>query len=335
MSTITDVASHSPPAIPGAGGVVVVGDVYCDIILRDVARLPQWGEEVFGEEPVMCPGGVANIAVGLARLGISVTLLGRARAEDTIGQVVIDELSRQEHLRMRWLHSAPSTALTVALTHGSERAMVSYAAPHQERPAAGQIPWEALDQVGHLHLGGWSEGPSPLEDQAAIVRAARARGWTVSLDVSLEPGRSRAERVGELLSLVDVVIPNAAEACWLAGAHDVDAALEQLARVVPTVVVKLGSGGARACSAGISAREPASCVEVVDTTGAGDAFAAGFLYGYLRRWPLQRSLTLANVCGGLSVGRIGSSIAVPTRHEAFTEFEQRVARPQSAVGSAG
>ncbi len=311
--------------------MVVIGDVYCDIILRDVAVLPRWGEEVFGAEPVMCPGGVANIAVGLARLGIPVTLLGRARAEDTIGQVVADELSRQEHLRMRWLHSAPSTALTVALTHGTERAMVSYAAPHQERPVAPEIPWETLTQVVHLHLGGWSEGPSPLADQAAIVGAARARGWTVSLDVSLEPGRSRAERVGELLRLVDIVIPNAAEACWLAGADDVDEALEQLAGSVPTVVIKLGAEGAKARSADLVAHAPAASADVVDTTGAGDAFAAGFLYGYLRRWPLQRSLTLANVCGGLSVGRIGSSIAVPARHEAFAALEQCVARPQSAV----
>jgi sugar/nucleoside kinase (ribokinase family) len=303
------------------GEIAVVGDVFCDIIFRGIRRLPEWGEEVFGTEPVMCPGGVANVAVGTARLGVDTRLIARTKAEDTIGDVLSVELARQEHLSVRWLHEAASTALTVALPGGSERAMISYVPPADGRPLAPAIPWADLRRVRHLHLGSWSEGASPLEDQAAILAAARTRGLTTSVDVSLEPDLARAARVRDLLSHVDVFLPNRAEALQIAECEDEGEALTRLRDIVPTVVIKLGGAGAIGISDGRVEHVPTQPVEVVDTTGAGDAFAAGFLYGHLRRWSLRRSIRLGNVCGGITVTRIGSSISVPSRREAFTALE--------------
>lgn len=308
--------------LAGLGGVVVLGDVFCDIIVRGVARLPDWGEEVFGAEPVMCPGGVANVAVGLARLGVPTHLLARTRAEDTIGSVLVTELGRQPGLRVTWLRSAPSTAITVALPHGGERAMVSYVPPADARPLAPLVSWEDLGRVSHVHLGGWNEGETLLEDQAAILAAARSRGLTASLDVSWQADEGLGGRIRALLRHVDLVLPNRAEACWITGASTVDQAVRRLAELVPTVVVKLGGDGAIAARDGTVERVPGHRVPVVDTTGAGDAFAAGFLHGFVRRWSLGRCLQLANVCGAISVGRIGSSTSVPTRREAFTALER-------------
>jgi sugar/nucleoside kinase (ribokinase family) len=117
---------------------------------------------------------------------------------------------------------------------------------------------------------------------------------------------------------VDVFLPNAAEACWITDADDPAGALEELAALVPSAVVKLGPQGVIAACGQTRESVSAHQVPIVDTTGAGDAFAAGFLHGHVRRWPLWRSLTLANVCGAWSVSRIGSSISTPTRVEAFT-----------------
>lgn len=304
------------------GEIAVIGDVYCDIILRGVSRMPAWGEEIFGSEPVMCPGGAANVAVGTARLGVDTRLLARTKAEDTIGDVLAAELGRQENLDLRWLHQAESTALTVALPMGTERAMISYVPPADDRPLAPRIPWHDLRRVSHLHLGGWSEGARPLEDQTAILSEARGRGVVTSLDVSLQPDRERVARVRELLRHVDVFLPNRAEACQISECEDEEDALTGLRDLVPTVVVKLGAAGAIGLSDGQVERVPCRPVDPVDTTGAGDAFAAGFLYGYLRRWPLTRCIRFGNVCGGIAVGRIGSSISVPSRREAFTALEQ-------------
>jgi sugar/nucleoside kinase (ribokinase family) len=304
--------------------VVVVGDVFCDIILRGVDGLPRWGEEVFADEPVMCPGGAATVAIGLAQLGGSTTLLGRTRAQDTIGQVLDDELARYVDLDVRWLLPAPSTAITVAVRHDIERALISYAPPAEVGPLAPQLPWEQLDGAGHLHVGGWQEGDRPLDDQCAIFAEAHTRNLTTSLDTSLGRDAALATRIRQLLSNVDVFLPNAAEACWVTGAVDPLQALDHLSGVVPTVVVTLGGDGAIASSGGQTHSVAGLGSAVVDTTGAGDAFTAGFLHGFLRQWPLVRCLALANVCGGLSVARIGSSISVPNRREAFGVLQQQV-----------
>lgn len=308
--------------LTGLGAVACVGDVYCDIVVRGVTRLPRWGEEVFGHEPVMCPGGIANVAVGLAKLGVTTRLLGRSRADDTIGNVLSVELAQHEHLSVEWLRVASSTAVTVAIPHASERAMISYAPPPDKRPVVECVPWEQLDRTTHLHVGGWSEGTNPLADQRAILGRARDLGMTTSLDISLGDEDGRAGRILALLDGLDVFLPNAAEACWITGADDPADALEALAAAVPTVVVKLGPDGAIAARGDLREQVPAHAVPIVDTTGAGDAFAAGFLHGHVRRWPLRRSLSLANVCGAWSVSRIGSSISTPSRIEAFSALEQ-------------
>ncbi len=322
-----------PPGAHGGGRVLVVGDVFCDIVLRGVQRLPTWGEETFGDEPVMCPGGAANTAVGLARLGVETLLVARTGASDTIGRVIADELRAQPHLTTTWLQDAPSTALTVALPHGSERAMVSYVPPASGRAVAPVLDWDAVGRVSHLHVAAWSEGPNPLADQAGLLADARSRGVTTSLDVGLEPATSRAERLRALLDGVDLFMPNRAEACWIAQADDVDAALERLTELCATVVVKLGAAGAVGRRDGETVAMPAPPATVVDTTGAGDAFAAGFLYGHIRRWPLARCLRLATVCGSHSVAHAGSSISGPTRREAF-EIVQRHAQDGQALHSA-
>ena len=321
--------------MPGLGGVLVVGDVFCDIIVRGIARLPVWGEEIFGREPVMCPGGVANVAVGLARLGVPTLLLGRTRATDTIGSVLATELAGVDDLEVGWLRTGPSTAITVALPHGSERAMVSYVPPADDEPLAPAIPWDRVERISHLHVGGWTEGERALDDQVDILRAAADRGLTTSLDVSWQQEPGLAERIRGVLASVDLFVPNAVEACWVAGTDDVEEALDRLAAIVPTVVVKLGGDGAVARSGDRVERVVGHDVTVLDTTGAGDAFAAGFLHGHIRRWPLARSLALANTCGALSVSRIGSSISVPTRREAFTALERGLAAPQPAAAEVG
>jgi len=306
-----------------AGRVLVVGDVFCDIIMRGIDGLPRWGEEVFADEPVMCPGGVATVAIGLARLGQPTTLLGRSRAQDTIAQVLDDELARYDDLDVRWLLAAPSTAITVAVRDDTERALISYAPSAQVGAVAPAVPWAALTDASHLHIGVWQEGDRPLDDQCEIFHAARARNLTTSLDMSLGGENASASRVRDIVSEVDVFMPNLAEACWVAGTADPAQALARLGELVPTVVVTMGGDGAMATSGGRTSQVDGISAQTVDTTGAGDAFTAGFLHGYVRRWPLERSLALANVCGALSVAHIGSSISVPTARTAFGVLEQR------------
>jgi sugar/nucleoside kinase (ribokinase family) len=115
--------------------------------------------------------------------------------------------------------------------------------------------------------------------------------------------------LAESLRQVDIFAPNASEALQLTGAATVEEALARLAELTPLVIVKRGSEGAIAQAGGRVARAPGIAVDVFDTTGAGDCFNAGFLYGQLHGLPLEASLRCGNICGGLSTTARGGAAA--------------------------
>ncbi|MEA3334637.1 MAG: PfkB family carbohydrate kinase [Chloroflexota bacterium] len=116
--------------------------------------------------------------------------------------------------------------------------------------------------------------------------------------------------LAEALAAVDIFAPNEGEALQLTGAATAEDALARLAQIVPMVIIKLGAQGAIAQRGKETARSPALAVHVVDTTGAGDSFNAGFLYGLLQDMSLQDCLRCGNIVGGLSTTAPGAQ-AVP------------------------
>jgi sugar/nucleoside kinase (ribokinase family) len=119
-----------------------------------------------------------------------------------------------------------------------------------------------------------------------------------------------------------VFIPNAIEARQLTGAATTEAALRVLGGVCPLVVVKDGPRGAYALEHGRALHASALPVKVVDTTGAGDAFTAGFIRAWLDGRPTEECLCWGNICGGLSTTAVGGTAAAPT----LREVEQWLAR---------
>jgi sugar/nucleoside kinase (ribokinase family) len=122
------------------------------------------------------------------------------------------------------------------------------------------------------------------------------------------------------LALSDVFFPNEREACALAGAASVDQAVERLKDKVNTLAVKLGPYGSIGATRGEKRQVPAFPVTVVDTVGAGDSFDAGFIYGFLLGWPLEKNLKVATVCGALSTTAAGGTSAQATLDEVLREI---------------
>ena len=127
----------------------------------------------------------------------------------------------------------------------------------------------------------------------------------------------------ETLAQTDVFLPNGVEARAIAGEPDVEAALSTLAKRTPLVAVKLGAEGAIARRGEETVRAAPPPVQVVDTTGAGDSFDAGFVCGYLKGWPLERTLRLACACGSLATRQPGGTNGQPTLAEALAIMEGR------------
>jgi len=143
----------------------------------------------------------------------------------------------------------------------------------------------------------------------ALFSQAKRQSILVCADITKRKGRETAEDLAPALRYVDYLFPNEAEAMLLTGADSAEAAADILLHCgVGTVVVKCGARGCYVKSADGAFWSPAAeGVSCVDTTGAGDSFTAGFLYGLANGYDLQRCAAFANRCGGKAVGQIGAT----------------------------
>ncbi len=293
--------------MPNDYDVLLIGGYFCDLIFTGLPGLPQLGAEVYGSGFEVVPGASFTTALALHRLGLRVGW-SCDFGDDFFSRYVLDEVRAaglDERLFRR--HPRPLRRVTAALSFPHDRAFVSYHDPF-ERPAA--APLVERHRPRCVLLTGLAYGPAHAE----LVAAARRAGALVYMDCQSVSVTLETPGVAEALRAVDVFAPNEREALTLTGAASWEAALERLAELAPLVVLKRGGAGAVAQGRGVHAAAPALPVSVLDTTGAGDCFNAGFLYGRLRGRPLEECLRCGNVCGGLSTTAFGGR-AVPTAEQ--------------------
>jgi sugar/nucleoside kinase (ribokinase family) len=308
--------------------LVVIGELNPDAIVAGEALEPAFGQvERLADAGTLALGGSgAIVSSGAARLGLRVAHVGVV-GDDAAGRFVLDEL-RRRGVDLAWCRVDPTeaTGITVALSRGDDRGMLTSPGTIAELRAE-DVPAEILEQTRHVHLSSFylQEG---LQDGAAeLLAAARAAGATTSLDCGWDPRDEWAGGVDAALAATDVFLPNAAEACRIAGCDDADEALERLSERVPTVAVKLGERGAIARRGSERAAATPPPAAAIDATGAGDSFAAGFLRGLLDGRPLPETLSLAVACGALSTRALGGVDAQPSLEEALAAVAGSEARP--------
>jgi sulfofructose kinase len=146
---------------------------------------------------------------------------------------------------------------------------------------------------------------------AALVAASWARAERIPIVVDLD---TRSGAVEKLVEATDAVIVSQEFAAEFTGADDPEVAIARLATATPApvVAITLGAAGVIAKTATDTVRVPAYPVHCVDTTGAGDVFHAGFIYGLLREWPLERTLRFANATAALKCTQVGGRFGIPT-----------------------
>jgi sugar/nucleoside kinase (ribokinase family) len=152
-------------------------------------------------------------------------------------------------------------------------------------------------------------------DLAAFAHLAHDRGMRVIVDCGWDEPWLTSRQIRTLMPLADIVFANEPEACAIAGVGEPVLALRLLGEIVPFVVVKRGASGASAIVGGREYHAPTETVDVVDATGAGDCFNAGFLYGLIQNRPIADCLRFGNVCGGMAVGVPGGYAGAPTEAE--------------------
>jgi sugar/nucleoside kinase (ribokinase family) len=296
--------------------ILVAGEINPDLILSgDV--LPEFGQvEKLVDKAVLAIGSSSAIfACGAARLGLRVAFIGVC-GDDLFGQFMLDQMRR------RGVNVAPvivrpggATGLSVILSTGVDRAILT--SPGLTTALRAEEVTDALlSQARHLHVASYFLQDALRPGLAGLFTRARALGLSTSLDTNYDPS---GQWLGfeQLLAVTDVFLPNEAEAISLSGAVDISAAAAHLGCQVAWLGVKLGASGALAVSGEQTVTAPAIPVQVVDTVGAGDSFDAGFLYGFLNGWTLERATRLACACGALSTTAAGGTAAQPTLEEAL------------------
>ncbi|MEV7191169.1 PfkB family carbohydrate kinase [Streptomyces sp. NPDC093510] len=289
--------------------VYLTGTVFLDIIFTGLDSAPVRGTESWARGMGSSPGGVANMATALARLGLH-TSLAAAFGDDHYGEYCWDALEQGEGIDLTPSRTVPGwhSPVTVSMAYEGERTMVSHGhepPPDSDAPDGGapSCPPRARAAVASL---------TPGTSAPWIAQAARS-GTRIFADVGWDDtGRWDLAALPDLRHC-EAFLPNAEEAMRYTRTSCPRAAARALTEHVPLAVVTLGSEGAYAVDrrTGETAEVPAIEVEALDPTGAGDVFVAGFVTGTLADWPLADRLAFAGLTAALSVQEFGGSLSAP------------------------
>jgi len=302
--------------------LLVIGEINPDLILAGDEIEPAFGqvEKLVDEAALTIGASSAIMASGAARLGLRTAITGLV-GDDLFGHFMLDALAaRGVDTTHVVVDSARRTGFSVILARGSDRAILTYVGAINALEAR-HIPDELIRSASHVHVGSYFLQTALRPGLPRLFQHAQEWGTTTSLDTNWDPQASW-EGVDEVLRHTSLFLPNEAEACSLTGEEELASALPALAERVPLVAVKQGARGAIARFRDEVVQVEALPVEVRDTVGAGDSFDAGFIYGYLHGWPLERCLRLATVCGSLSARAYGGTDAQPTLEEALAYMQE-------------
>lgn len=275
--------------------VLCAGRLYCDLVFTDVPRLPTMGTETFAGELGLHTGGGAFItAVTLAKLGLRPSLLS------TFPAAPFDKLTESEILQnevnVDLCADAPEGSdpqITVAIASDCDRAFLS----RKSGSALPKIHSDKMNDFHHLHIGELRT----LQEHPDLIKQARDAKLTISLDCGWDDElMADASGLADLIAQVDIFLPNEMESNQLK-------LLGVSLNTAPLTVIKCGSDGARAHTDADITQADTWPVNVIDATGAGDAFNGGFIYEWLKSSPLEQCLQTGNACGAAAVqGRGGT-----------------------------
>lgn len=296
--------------------ILVAGEINPDLILTGAVN-PEFGqvEKLVDSASLTVGSSSAIFACGAARLGMKVTFIGVC-GDDNFGRFMLDEMQKRGvDVSNVIVQADGQTGLSVILNQGADRAILTYPGLIPALRAS-DISDELLKSARHLHVASYFLQTNLQPDLPALFQRAHTFELTTSLDTNYDPTELWTG-FDELLPVTDVFLPNEKEALSLSRESTTHLAAARLGAKVKTVAIKLGAEGALGACNGEQVRVASSPVDVVDTVGAGDSFDAGFLYGYLNQWSLNKSLQLACVCGSLSTQRAGGINGQPTLDRAL------------------
>jgi len=288
--------------------VVAIGDVMLDILIKPRGEIRP-ASDTESAIQLAVGGQAANVATNLARMGVPVQLVARI-GDDALGRVASAFLE-QSGVRFPGAPVAGERtgALAVLVDADGQRTMFPQVGANARLDAAFvRRYWP--EELRALFVSGYALlRPATRPAARWAMEKARRSGAVVAVDpASYGPIEDAgAESVLAWMDPAGIVLPNRDEARVLTGADDPEIMLERLAERFPVVVLKLDKDGAMARAGGERCHVPAATLQVVDTTGAGDAFDAAFLAAYLAGKPLADAVAAGVQASTAVIQRLGST----------------------------
>ena len=299
--------------------VLSLGIYVVDVLGRPIDQFPEKGKLALFDELGIHTGGCANnTAIALTRLGISAGAMGKVGTDafgDLILQMLID--NGVDTSGMQQDPSASTSFTFVAVASDGERTFYHYIGANGELCEA-DLDWEVIKRAKILHIAGALVMPrfdgAPM---ANVLREAKSLGITTSLDTAYDATGKWLETLEPCLSYVDMFMPSIVEAQYLTGISDAREIVQFLRSNygIHTIVIKMGENGSYASTPEAEYFAPAYPVDVVDATGAGDAYVAGFLAGTIMGWDLKATAELASATGAACVTAIGTTDGIQNLEE--------------------
>lgn len=293
--------------------LVTVGVVCADVMVRPVETLPKRGALALVPTLEIHLGGLAAVtAAVLSKLGGAAAFVGRL-GQDSFGEYILNTLhdAGVNTSGVRRDPNCHSSATVVLISEDGERTFLHHLGT-TALTCEDDLDLDVIASSKILHWGGPAITPQlDGEPMGRVFKKARSLGVKTSMDTCYDGKGIWLPLIEPSLPHLDIVFSSLEEAQHYTGKqHPEDIADFYRAYGVETVVVKLGGDGLYVKNSSSSHTISAHKVDVVDTTGAGDAACAGFLYGYLNGWDLLRCGRLANAVGGLTVQCMGGAEAI-------------------------
>lgn len=295
--------------------VYVYGDINIDLVIPGVNKFPLPGQEDVVETiNTYVGGGAAIFTLGIGKLGLHPVFQGTI-GDDCYGKFILEEFKHKNvDDALLEISNINKTGISISFTNEKDRSFLTYRGTNDEIDLS-KIDLHKVKEARHIHLTSYM-GRKNHTQYLELLKKIKVEGTiTVSFDVGWDDSGEWYEGIYELYPYIDILFMNETEALHYSRKQAVLEAIWDFGKTCPLVVAKLGKKGSIAMQNGQVYEARPYKVQAIDTTGAGDSFNAGFVYGYLKGKSIEEALKCGNGCGALSVTALGGNTGFPNEGE--------------------
>ncbi len=282
---------------------LVIGDLNVDLIVTDINGPLEKGSEVTARNHFLDIGGSGGVFTAvLSELGIKTYIISKI-CNDFFGDYLLQRLKGHNAETDKILiEESMNTGATISLSYAEDKIQISSVEIIKKFDIS-DIIFEGLENIKHVHFSSYYMMDSLQADYIKIINNIKRKygNITFSMDTNDDPSDKWDDRIYNILPHIDIFLINEKEALMITKKDNIDNALEELSKIAKTVVIKLGIKGYIARDNGNIYKGDSLSADFKDSTGAGDNFDAGFIYGFLNNMGPEKSLRIGNICGAKSV----------------------------------